>query len=75
MSRADKLKSLTSKVAHGVLFYILWRHVVVALYRHVKARGLLGSLREVYAGGEQVSSCHLSLCFHCPESRNVLTAR
>jgi hypothetical protein len=53
-SRNSRVRTLTSKLAHSVFFYVLYRHVVLAMYRHMRARGVGGSLHEVSEYGKQV---------------------
>jgi len=55
-SRNSRVRTVTSKLAHSVLFYVLYRHVVLALYRHMRARGIGGSIYEVVDHAKQVSS-------------------
>lgn len=53
-SRNSRVRTLTSKLAHSVFIYILYRHVVLAMYRHMRARGVGGTLYELYDYGRQV---------------------
>jgi sphinganine-1-phosphate aldolase len=46
---------LTSKVAHSVLFYVVYRHIILAGYRHMRARGVIGSVQEIIDAGKDVS--------------------
>ena len=64
-SRNSRVRTVTSKLAHSVFFYVLYRHVLLALYRHTRARGIGGSLNEVVDHAKQVngqeSNCNVNV--------------